>query len=198
MIYELVFVFGVFRVKKDTSLKQIDTSIDKLLLSNFVLGEDAKEFLLFVGRRIKAYRTHRTQYLRTAAVLHGGNLTEVDETPVQFVTVNVVDFHAFFARSDESLPNEMMAEAVAEISHTRVHASSFVVLLTGVKTWFEFFTGGVVELAVRAREENLTFDALRRDLFDNRNNHKTSPIEGCGSLTVRACRSRIGGAKVEV
>ena len=51
MIYELVFILGVFG-KKDTSLKQIDTSRDKLLLFDFVFGEDVKEFLAGIGPRV--------------------------------------------------------------------------------------------------------------------------------------------------
>ena len=117
-------------------------------------------------------------------------MPEVVQTPVHLVAVNVVYLHAFLARADECLPDKMMTETIGEMAHKRIArmAANSVTRLFDV--WFEFFAGGVVELAVRAREEDFAFDALRRDLFDNRNIHKTA--------NRRDGLSPKGGAKVEV
>ena len=135
----------------------------------------------------------------TADVLHRRNLPEVVETPVEFVTVDVVDFHAFGTRTNEGLPHQMMTETVTENAHTWVRPAMRVRFVTShrrAKTRFEFFTGGVVELAVRAREEDLIACVLRRDLFDNRYIHLTASSEGFRTLNVRRlvpnwrCKSR--------
>ena len=112
-----------------------------------------------------------TQIACAADVLLWRNLPEIVEGPVEFVAVDVVDLHARCARPDEGLPDEVMTGAVAEMAHLWVAAAMCVGLVTPHcrgEVRFEFFTGGIVELAVRAREEDLVFYALRRNLFDNR------------------------------
>ena len=111
-----------------------------------------------------------TQIACTTDVLHRCDLPEIVERPVEFVAVDVVDFHAFGSRADEGLPDQMMTETVTVTAHTWVSPAMRVRFVTShrrAKTRFEFFAGGIVELAVRAREEDLVAYTLRRNLFDN-------------------------------
>ena len=112
------------------------------------------------------------QIARTADVLHRCDLPEIVERPVEFVAVDVIDLHARSTRTDESLPDKMMTETVTEIDHDWVATAgktsvSCAPLHRRIKMRFEFFAGGIVKLAVRAREEDLAAYSLRRDLFDN-------------------------------
>ena len=124
----------------------------------------------------------------TADVLHWCDLPEVVEAPIHLVTVDVVDLHAFGTRTDEGLPHQMMTETAAEMAHTWVRSAMRVRFVTShrrTKTRFEFFTGSIVKLAVRACEEDLAACTLRRNLFYNWYIHLTASSEGFRTLNVR-------------
>ena len=114
--------------------------------------------------------TQDAEDLGAFAVLGRGHLLKVVETPIHLVAVDVIDLHAFGSRTDEGLPHQMMTETGTEMAHTWVSPAMRVRFVTShrrAKTRFEFFAGGIVELAVRAREEDLVAYTLRRNLFDN-------------------------------
>ena len=85
-----------------------------------ITGEDGFEPGLRDGSWIGTGGAHGAEDLGSLAVLGRRDLFEVRERPVYYVAVNVVDLHTFGARSDEGLPDEMMAGATAEMAHTRV------------------------------------------------------------------------------
>ena len=85
-----------------------------------ITGEDGFESGLGDGCRIGTGGAHGAEDLGSLAVLSRRDLFEVRERPIKDVAVNVVDLHTFSARSDEGLPDEMMAGATAEMAHTRV------------------------------------------------------------------------------
>lgn len=85
-----------------------------------VMGEDGFESGLGDGCRVGAGFAHGAEDLGSLAVLGRRDLFEVRKRPIEDVAVEVVDLHTFGARSDEGLPDEMMAGANAETSHIRV------------------------------------------------------------------------------
>ena len=156
----------------------------------FVEGH-GEEFSQVVGGEdtwVELALPHDAQVLGSAHILRRCDLLEVTCSVVQDVAVDMVDLHARCTRADEGLPDKMMTETVAELAHTRVTVTLLAPLRKRAKRWFEFLTVGIVELAVRAREECFSFDALLRDLSNNRYLHKTASSEDVGSLTSRACR----------
>ena len=83
-------------------------------------GKDGFEPGLGDGCRVGAGFAHGAEDLGSLAVLGRRDLFEVRERPIEDFAVEVVDLHTFGARTDEGLPDEMMAGATAEMAHTRV------------------------------------------------------------------------------
>ena len=137
-----------------------------------------------------------TQDTRTATVLGGRDLLQIVERPVHDVAINMVDFHAFRARSDEGLPHEMMAPSAAKMRHQRITGMyirfSFKIFWNA---WLEFPSFRVVKLAEGATEKDFATYRIRWHLFDNRYNHNASL-----SLLLAATLRSIGksGAKVGI
>ena len=153
-----------------------------------ITGEDGFEPGLGDGSWIGTGGAHGAEDLGSLAVLGWRDLFEVGERPVEFVAVNVVDLHAFGARTDEGLIDEMMAEAVAVIAHTGVSRTPFVrIRRSRISAWFEFASFGVVESAVGAGEESFAAYRFRRHLFDNRYSHNASDS---GMLSEIRCKGR--------
>ena len=89
-------------------------------------GEDSFESGLGDGCRVGAGFAHGAEDLGSLAVLGRRDLFEVRKRPIEDVAVEVVDLHTFGSRTDEGLPDEMMAKAVAEIAHLWVSRTTFV------------------------------------------------------------------------
>ena len=155
-----------------------------------VAVEDVEEFGAGHASGVTTDRTEDTQEFGTFAVLSRGDFVEIGEGPVEFVAVNVVDFEAFGAWSDEGLPDKMMTEPIGEIAHAwirRMHVWP-VLLHPRSEMWFEFSSCGTEELAPVGTVQGFSADAFRRDLFDNWNVHIPAPR--------RDGLSPKGGAKV--
>lgn len=143
-------------------------------VSKCVLCEDRLQFFPAHLPWLSPDRAEDAQDLGSLAVLFRRDLFEVGEGPVHLVAVEVVDLHAGSTWPDESLVDEMMAEAVFKIVHNGVSGAAFVVLHTGTKTGFELSSFGGIKLAVRAGEEDFAADGLKRHLFDHRYSHNAS------------------------
>ena len=85
-----------------------------------ITGEDGFKPGLEDGSWIGTGGAHGAEDLGSLAVLGRRDLFEVRKRPIEDVAVEVVDLHTFGARTDEGLPDEMMAEATAEMAHIRV------------------------------------------------------------------------------
>lgn len=83
-------------------------------------GEDSFESGLGDGSWIGTCGAHGAEDLGSLAVLGGCDFFEVRKRPIEDVAVEVVNLHTFGARTDEGLPDEMMAGATAEMAHIRV------------------------------------------------------------------------------
>ena len=159
-------------------------------VSKLILVEDFNQLFTAHFARVTTDGTKHTKQFSAFAVFGGSDFVEVGEGPVEFVAVNVVDFEAFGSRTDESLPDEMMAETSTELAHFWVRATAFMVLLTRIKSWLEFTSLSTKELALVGTEKDFSADEFRRDLFDNWYVHITT--------LRRDDLSPKGGAKVEV
>lgn len=145
-----------------------------------VAVEDVEEFGAGHEARVTTDRTEDTQEFGALAVLRGGDFVEIGERPVHLVTVDVVDFEAFGARSDESHPDEMMAETVREMAHLRIRRMHVWLPDPACRTkaFFEFTALGTKELALVGTVKNFAANEFRRDLFDNWYIHKHRQSEG--------------------
>ena len=108
-----------------------------------------------------------TQDTRTATVLRGRDLLQIVERPVHYIAVDVIDLHAFGARSDKGLPHEMMTETAGVLPHIWIPRMTPFPVTRLMRARFNFFAIGIVEAAVRAAVKGFATHAFRWDLFVN-------------------------------
>jgi len=138
--------------------------------AGFVLGEERR--VVEVVRSL----AHLAQDFGAAAILGGGYFLKVGEGPVHLVAVDMVDFEAFGPRSDEGLPDEMMAETGREIAHRWI--GTVHVGLSALRVWtegrFKFASRGIEKLALVGTVKNLAANGFRWNLLDNWYIHNTA------------------------
>ena len=94
-------------------------------IAEAVLAEDGLQFAAGHLLGVAAVETQFTQQDCTLAVLGRCDLFEVVKRPIHLIAVDVVDLHTFGARTDPSLPNEMMAETGTKIMHLGISRAAF-------------------------------------------------------------------------
>ena len=89
-----------------------------------------EEIACHFGREVVSFHAHfaeGTQSHGAAYILGGCDLFEVTGTIIEDITVEMVDLHAWCARSYPCLIDEVVAMFVAEMAHLRISATPFAV-----------------------------------------------------------------------
>ena len=109
-------------------------------------------------------------------VLFGVKPDEIVGTVVELVAVKMMADLSGFGQAPEGGTNEFVDKKVFfGNKHLRINTTFFVMSRKGTKSWRQFVSFGVENVAVGVGVIRFSEDELRRNEFDNRNsNHNTS------------------------